>query len=87
MRALVMTAVAPHLVFDRSLVLGVDEPVTLTLLEGRSASLVLDGSGCEPLAEGDAVVCSASPLDARFVTFGDRGFHAVLRSRFSLADR
>ena len=34
MRALVMTAISPHLVFDRSLVLGVDEPVTLTLLEG-----------------------------------------------------
>jgi len=86
MRSLVLTAVAPHLPFDRSLVLGLDEVVTLTLLEGRPASLVLDGSHTEAIAEGDAVVCSAADVDARFVTFGDVDFHAVLRSRFSLAD-
>jgi NAD+ kinase len=86
-RALVLTPVAPHLIFDRSLVLGPDEPVTITLLEGRPASLVLDGSYSVPLGEGDAVVCSAAPVDARFITFGDRDFHAVLRARFSLADR
>lgn len=87
MRALVLTPVAPHLVFDRSLVLGPEESVTLTLLEGRSAALVLDGDRMKPLVEGDAVVCSAADVSARFVTFGDRDFHAVLRSRFSLADR
>jgi NAD+ kinase len=86
MRALVLTAVAPHLIFDRSLVLGLGEPVTLTLLDGRSATLVLDGSHSEALGEGDSVVCSAADVDARFVTFGDVDFHAVLRSRFSLAD-
>lgn len=87
LRALVLTPVAPHLVFDRSLVLGAEEPVTLTLLEGPAARLVVDGSKVEPLAEGDAVVCSAAATAARFVTFGERDFHAVLRSRFSLADR
>ncbi len=87
LQALVLTAVAPHLVFDRSLVLGPDEPVTITLLEGRGATLVLDGSHSEPLSDGDAVECSAAQLPARFVTFGDRDFHAVLRSRFALADR
>jgi NAD+ kinase len=87
LRALVLTPVAPHLVFDRSLVLGPEEPVTLTLLEGRSATLVLDGDRVNPLREGDAVVCTAADVAARFVTFGDRDFHAVLRSRFSLADR
>jgi NAD+ kinase len=87
MRALVLTPVAPHLVFDRSLVLGPEETVTLTLLEGPSATLVLDGSHVEPLAEGDAVTCSAAGVAARYVTFKDRDFHAVLRSRFSLSDR
>jgi len=86
MRLLLLTAVAPHLIFDRSLVLGPDEPVTITLLDGRPATLVLDGSHSELLVEGDAVVCSAAEVDAQFVTFGDIDFHAVLRSRFSLAD-
>ena len=87
LRALVLTPVAPHLVFDRSLVLGPEEAVTLTLLEGPSASLVLDGSRIVPLDEGDVVVCAAADVAARFVTFGDRDSHAVLRSRFSLSDR
>jgi len=86
MRALVLTAVAPHLVFDRSLVLGPDETVTLTLLEGQAARLVLDGSRVVDLADGDSVLCSAAATAARLVTFGERDFHAVLRSRFSLAD-
>jgi NAD+ kinase len=87
MRALVLTPVAPHLVFDRSLVLGPEETVTLTLLEGPWARVVLDGSRVVPLAEGDAVLCSAADIAARFVTFKDRDFHAVLRSRFFLSDR
>ncbi len=87
MRALVLTAVAPHLVFDRSLVLGPDEDVTITLLGDRPATLVLDGALSETLGEGDAVICSAGPLAARFVTLGTGDFHAVLRDRFSLPDR
>ncbi len=87
MRAVVLTPVAPHVVFDRSLVLAPDEPITLTLLEGRSGALVVDGSRSLALCEGDAVVCRAGEVDARFITFGGRDFHAVLRSRFSLSDR
>jgi NAD kinase len=68
-------------------VLGPEEAVTLTFLEGPSASLVLDGSRIVPLDEGDVVVCAAADVAARFVTFGDRDSHAVLRSRFSLSDR
>jgi NAD+ kinase len=86
LRALVLTPVAPHRVFDRSLVLGADETVTLTLLDGRTARLVLDGFRCHALREGDSVVCSAAAISARFVTFGQGDFHAVLRSRFSLVD-
>jgi NAD+ kinase len=86
LRALVLTAVAPHMVFDRSLVLGPEETVTVTLLDGAAASLVVDGSGIVSLVEGDVVVCSAAQIAARFVTFGERESHAVLRSRFSLSD-
>ncbi len=87
LRAMVLTPVAPHLVFDSSIVLGPDDNVSLTLLEGRPGALVLDGSRMINLVEGDSVVCTAASIAARFVIFGDRHFHAVLRSRFSLADR
>lgn len=87
LRAVVLTPIAPHLVFDRSLVLGPDETLEMTLLEGRPATGVLDGSRVVPLEAGDTVTCRAATETARLVTFGEQHFHAVLRSRFGLTDR
>lgn len=87
MRAMVLTPIAPHLVFDRSLVLEPDRDVTLTMLDERKAVLVLDGVGCITLHQGDSVTCRGAARPARFVTFAERDFLAVLRSRFRLADR
>ncbi|MGH9303181.1 MAG: NAD(+)/NADH kinase [Acidimicrobiales bacterium] len=87
LRAIVLTPVAPHLVFDRSLVLSSDEVLALALLDGRPAAAVLDGSRIVPLEVGDVVRCQESKEPALLVTFGDRDFHAVLRSRFGLTDR
>lgn len=84
---LVLTAVAPHIVFDRSLVLGTDEDVTITLIGERPATLVLDGSLSEALSAGDTVHCTTAPRAARFVTLRAGAFHAVLRDRFSIPDR
>ena len=39
------------------------------------------------LDEPIAVSCREGPKNARLVSFGDRDFHAILRSRFHLADR
>ncbi len=87
MHALVLTPVAPHLVFDRSLVLGADELVTFTLLDGQPAALAVDGTIIVSLEEGDRVECSRAEKPARFVISSERDFHSVLRSRFSIADR
>lgn len=84
MRALILTPVAPHVVFDRSLVLGPDESVTFEVLDARAAVLALDGGGDLLLGEGDRVTCRAAETAARFVVLHERDFHAVLRSRFSL---
>lgn len=85
MRALVLTPLAPHLVFDRSLVLGPEETVTFTILEDRPAALALDGTISVPLAGGDRVECRAGGRSARFAVLKERDFHAVLRARFSLS--
>jgi NAD+ kinase len=87
LRAMVLPPVAPHLVFDRSLVLGPDEDLEMTLLEGRAAAVVLDGSKVVPLSAGDSVTCRGAAERARLVTFGEIDFHAVLRDRFGIADR
>jgi NAD+ kinase len=85
--AMVFTAIAPHLVFDHSLVLGPAETVTFTLLPGRPATVVLDGARTFLLEEGDTVSCRGGRDHARLVLFGERDFHARLRSRFGLTDR
>ncbi|HLI43540.1 MAG TPA: NAD(+)/NADH kinase [Acidimicrobiales bacterium] len=87
LRAIVLTPVAPHLVFDRSLVLEPDERVEMTLLDGHEAAAVIDGSILVPLPAGARVACRGAEETARLVTFGDVDFHSVLRARFSLTDR
>lgn len=83
-RALIVTPVSPHSLFDRSLVLGPDERVRLEVLEGRPATMVLDGRELGLLEPGDAISCRAGAHAARFVTFGQRDFHQTLRAKFGL---
>ena len=87
LRGLVVTPVSPHTLFDRSLVLDDDEWVRVEVLDGRPASLVVDGRSLGVLEPGDSVVCRAGRHDARFVTLEGRDFHQILKAKFSLADR
>lgn len=87
LRAVVLTPVSPHMLFDRPLVLEPEQWVRLELLSPRAAVLVLDGQSADVLEPGDAVVCRVGPSPARLVTFGPRDFFSILRARFHLADR
>jgi NAD+ kinase len=86
-RALVVTPVSPHMLFDRPVVLEPSEPIDLEVLEPRPAVAVVDGQSVAALQPGDTVSCRQGPLPARFVTFGRRDFRAIVRARFGLADR
>lgn len=83
-RAIVVTPVSPHSLFDRSLVLGPEESVRLDVLDGRPAAVAVDGQPAGILGAGDTVTCRAGDHDARFVTFGARNFHEILRAKFGL---
>ncbi len=48
---------------------------------------MIDGCDLGELAAGHVVVCSAGDHEARFVTFGGRDFHQILKAKFGLADR
>jgi NAD+ kinase len=87
LRAIVVTPVSPHMLFDRPLVLDPTEQLQLEVLEPRSAVLVVDGVTVSTLAPGAAVCCREGSQPARLVTFGTRDFHAILRAKFHLADR
>ncbi len=86
-RALLLTPVSPHMLFDRALVLDPDEHVEIEVIGHRSATLSIDGQTLASLSEGDAVTVRASASVARFVRFGERRFHQILKTKFGLSDR
>jgi NAD+ kinase len=86
-RALLLTPVSPHMLFDRSLVLDPDEEVEIEVIAHRPATLSIDGQTAATLGEGDTVVVKASTSVARFVRFGERRFHQILKTKFGLSDR
>ncbi len=82
--ALQLTPVAPHMVFGRPLVLEPRTRVRLAVVDGRPASLSVDGRNLGQLVEGDAITCTAAEHPARLVTFGPRSFVAILKAKFDL---
>jgi NAD+ kinase len=86
-RALLLTPVSPHMLFDRTLVLDPGAELRLTVQGHRAATLSVDGRNLGELGEGDAVVCTAAARSARLVTFGPRDFLRILKAKFGLNDR
>ena len=87
LRAIVLTPVSPHMLFDRPLVLDPTEQLQLEVLEPRPAVLVIDGATVTTLEPGSTVRCREGDRTARLVVFGRQDFHAILRAKFHLADR
>ncbi|CAN5261685.1 NAD(+)/NADH kinase [soil metagenome] len=86
-RALLLTPVSPHMLFDRTLVLEPETEVRLEVCGHRPATLNVDGRNLGILEEGDLVICTASDRSARLVTFEPRDFHRILKAKFDLFDR
>ncbi len=86
-RLLVVNAVAPHMLFDRVLVLSPDDHVRMVVEGSRPAVVSVDGRQHAVLGEGDVVTCTSASTSARLVRLGDRTFHGILKSKFGLNDR
>ncbi len=86
-RALLLVAVSPHMLFDRTLVLAPDRRIRLEVCGHRPATLSVDGRNFGRLGPGEAIVCTAARRSARLVTFGPRHFHRILKEKFGLNDR
>jgi len=87
LRALSMTPVSAHMLFDRPMVLGPTETIRIEVIDDRPATLTVDGEELGVLERGDAIVCRAAPQTARLVTFGSRDFYRLLKTKFGLTDR
>jgi NAD+ kinase len=86
-RVQILTPVAPHMLFDRSLVLDADDVIAFSPIAGQPADLVVDGWLAASLRPGQTLHCRKGDRDARLVTFGERDFHRILKRKFNLADR
>ena len=85
MQAIVVVPVSPHMLFDRSLVLAGSEKVRIEVLDGRDATLFVDGRNAGSFEEGSSIICERNSSPARLVAFGERDFHAILKAKFSLS--
>ena len=85
--AMIVKPVSPHQLFDFPLVVSPDEEVRIEVLEGRTATLLVDGRNVGELQPGDAITCRGSAHPARLVRFRDRDFHQILKAKFGLTDR
>jgi NAD+ kinase len=73
LRNILLVPIAPHLSFDRAVVLSEGTPVSITL-QGGDAVLSVDGQIPIGLAEEDVVDVRSGDYSARFVRFGDPGY-------------
>jgi NAD+ kinase len=85
-RALIVTPVSPHMNFDRSLVLGPDEHLQMTVAGTRPVDLAIDGRRVASLTEQDVVTFAPDTCTAHFVRFTPPKFHQILRSKFGLSE-
>jgi NAD+ kinase len=86
-RAMVITPVSPHMLFDRSMVLAPEATVRLEVSGHRPATVSADGTHLAELTDGEAVECTAASVPARLVRFGGNNFHRTLKAKFGLSDR
>ena len=85
--ALIFTPVAPHMIFNRSLVLSVRQSVAVRVLErSGQVALSVDGQLAGVLDPGDWVIVHAASQRARVARVTRCDFLTQVRTRFGLAD-
>ncbi|HZP89891.1 MAG TPA: NAD(+)/NADH kinase [Actinomycetota bacterium] len=82
---LIVTPVAAHMVFDRSLVLSAGERVTLEVVGEEDGLLSADGRESLELPVGARVRIGAAPTPGRLIRRDNAPpFHALVREKFGL---
>lgn len=85
LRGLVITPIAAHMVFDRSLVLGPEQHVTLEVVGDETGVLSADGREALEIPVGARVHIAAAERPARLVhRVGGPGFLTLVRDKFRL---
>ncbi len=86
-RCLQLTPVAPHMLFDRSIILGPEVEIRCRILGARSANLAVDGRSVAMLSENDTLIVRRANTQALLVTSGNASFQAILKQKLGLINR
>jgi len=81
---LVVTPIAAHMVFDRSLVVAPSEGVSLEVVGEEPGLLSADGNESHELPVGSVVRISPSPKPTLMVRGHGKSFFAIVRQKFGL---
>jgi NAD+ kinase len=88
--SIILTPICPHVLSNRSIVLPVDQEVTLVVnpkKESGSVYLTLDGQKGMPLMMGDRVNVKRAKEKAIFLRLPDRDFFQILRTKLKWQER
>ena len=88
--SIILTPICPHVLSNRSIVLPVDQEVTLVVnpkKESGSVYLTLDGQKGMPLMMGDRVRVKRAKEKAIFLRLPDRDFFQILRTKLKWQER
>ncbi|MBT8217350.1 MAG: NAD(+)/NADH kinase [Acidimicrobiia bacterium] len=84
MRALLMTAVAPHSLFSRTLIFGDDRRLSFRAGTDRPVGVEVDAAVLGELEPGQSVHVSVGDQVARFATMGGKRFPQTLKHKLGL---
>lgn len=87
LRALLVTPVSPHMLFDRSVVLEPDARIGLRVAGSLPASITVDGRSVGEVRVGGAVTATASQTVVRLARFTPTSSTGILKTKFRLSDR
>jgi len=82
--AILVTPVAPHSLFGRSLVLPSDSSVTIAVAGDRPVRVSADGRQVGAVDPGGRAVVGPGPTHARFLRMRDEGFPGRITRKFHL---
>ena len=87
LETIIITPVAPHMLFDRSLILPPNDELAVEILGDHPAELNSDGAHHRDANPKDTILISRNSIPACLVRFGERDFRELLRDKFGLTDR
>ncbi len=91
LETIILTPVAPHMIFDRSLVVAPDTELNIEIQGDYPVELSMDGFAHGELKPGESVCITRASQPARLVTFKnkatDKNFHKILKTKFGVKDR